>query len=198
MSLFTRSEADEQHKNAASTLRVEKRNYEKSGSPDLVEPQQLQAVADWLSATEERIASYQDHLLELIHEAKALSNVESEGLATMLAEIASEFFPKPGSTLFDDKRSLETRATRLNASSTKLIEFRSRLIELRLEVTILVEWYDWYLAEITHDPAGMFSAIRQKHDLTKRIATRLVKVAVAFGKLREETTHGESGPSGDG
>lgn len=62
---------------------------------------------------------YQHHLLEVIHEAQALSDVESEELATMLAEIANEFFPKPGRTL-PDKGSLVAQATGLNASSINL------------------------------------------------------------------------------
>jgi hypothetical protein len=193
MPLFSRSEADEQYANATSTLRIAKRDYEKSGSPDLVEARQLQAVADWLSTTEDRIASYQYHLQELIHQAGALSDVESEELAKMLSEIANEFFPKPGRTLFD-KGSLGAQATGINASSPNLRSFRSRLGELRREVAILVEWYDWYREATTHDPAGMFPAIRQKHDLTKRIADRLDKIAVAFTNLREEAAQNKGGP----
>lgn len=155
MPLFSRSEADEQYTNATSTLRIAKRDYEKSGSPDLVEARQLQAVADWLSTTEDRIASYQYNLQELIHHAEALSDVESEELAKMLSEIANEFFPKPGRTLFD-KGSLVAQATGINASSPNLRSFRSRLGELRREVAILVEWYDWYREATTHDPAACF------------------------------------------
>ena len=197
MPLFSRSEADEQYSRATSTLRIAKRKYEKGGSPELVDTGQLQAVADWLSATEDRIASYQHYLLEVIHEAQAISDVESEELATMLAEIANEFFPKPGRTLFD-KGSLVAQATGLNASSTNLRGFRLRLGELRQEVAILVEWYDWYRKGTMHDPAGMFPAIRQKHDLTKRIADRLDKIASAFAKLRQEAAREKDRPSDSG
>src|SRR5215831_7803886 len=195
MPLFSRSETDESYRNAASTLRIAKRDYENSGSPDLVEAGKLQAVATLLSATEDRIASHQNHLRELLHEVEPLSDVESGELAAMLAEIATEFFPKPGCTAFD-KGSLVAQATGLSASSTNLRAFRSRLLEPRLEVSILVEWYDWYREETTHDPAGMFPAIRQKHDQTERIADRLDKVAAAFAKLREEAAQNKGGATG--
>jgi hypothetical protein len=197
MSRFTRSEADEQYSNATSTLRIAKRNYEQGGSQDLLDTQHLQAVADWLSATEQRIASYRDHLLQLIHQAEALSDVESGELATMLAEVAHELFPKPGRTLFD-KRSLAARATGLDSDSPNLKSFRVGLADLRDEIAVLVEWYDWYRGETGHDPAGMFSAIRKKHDLTKRIAVRLDKIAIAFDRLREEAAQNKGGSSGNG
>jgi hypothetical protein len=196
MSRFTRSEADEHYASATSTLRIAKRNYEQSGSPDLVDTQHLQAVADWLSAIEERIASYRDHVLELVHDEAVLSDVESEELATMLAEIAHELFPKPGRTLFD-KRSLAARATGLDSNSPSLIDFRVRLANLRKEVAVLVEWYDWYHEETTHDPAGMFPAIRMQHNLTKRIAARLDKIAAAFERLREEAAQNNGGSIGN-
>jgi hypothetical protein len=197
MSRFTRSEADEQYSTATSTLRIAKQSYEHGGSPDLLDTQHLQAVADWLSAAEERIASYRDHLLELIHGAEALSDVESGELAAMLAEIAYELFPKPGRTLFD-KRSLAARATGLDSGSVNLKNFRVALADLRDEITVLVEWYDWYRGEAVHDPAGMFSAIRKKHDLTKRIAVRFDKIAVAFDRLHEEAARNKGGSSGNG
>lgn len=186
MSLFNRKEADEQYDNATSTLRIAKRDYENSGSPDQIEASQCHAVNEWLSATQDRIISHQYRLLELTHNARTLSDTESRGLNAMLTEIAMEFFPDPGRTLFDDGHSLLVRVTGLHANSSRLLQFYSELTELRREVAILAEWYDWRHAGEIQDPSAMLNTIRQKHDLTARIAFRLDKVAVAFGDLRDE------------
>jgi hypothetical protein len=190
MPLLSRKEANKRYQEAEAALGVAKMDFESSGSPSLGNAQQHQTVVDWLAATENRILSDQRYLREKVHASKALLDTETEELAKMLTELTDAFFPEPDVTLVDNDQSLEAQVMQMDPDSTALMNFRAALGAAKDEATILAEWYDWSGGQAIHDAGGMFTAIRQKHKLTKRLATRIDDVARAFRRLRAEGTRG--------
>jgi len=194
MGLFSRHEATGRYDTSWAGLDVKKREFIEEGSPELVDAQLHQAVLDSLSATEDLILSYQDHLYEKVHDADKLLPEETNDLVAMLTKVMDRFFPEPGVTLVDDPNSLEARVIRLMPSSTKLLQFRAALIDCRREVAILAEWFSWFSTETTHDPGGMFDAIRHQYELPQVFARQLGLAAEAFRKLRKDAMKPNSSP----
>jgi hypothetical protein len=175
--------ADETHKRAYRALAVAQQQFEEGGTPALVDAQFHEAVLKYLRATRQRIGRYQQYLHEQAHDAKELEEGEARQLAEMLAEIAMQLFPEPTKTFLDAKDSLAARVTQLNKGTPGLGELHSAIIEARREVAILLAWHKWYRKEATHDPGGMFTALRHRYEKTQTFANNLDAIADAFNKL---------------
>lgn len=164
-------------------LKVAEQEWDQTSVPvAAVTPEQFAPFWEWIEASRSRADEYRKYLYLRVDRKEALSSAATTALRKMLSDIALRFFPAHDKTIFDN-HSLAAQATGLRPDNTELVEFYADLDEVRTNVAVLFDWYEWSKKQGELDPGGMFAAIQKKHQLTRALAEGLDKVVSYLEQL---------------